>query len=113
MRKVSSIVAIMIVFLILFTMMVPVLSVEPNPKTVHIRSADDLFLLSQNCSFDRRSQGITVVLDADIDLKGEAFTPIPIFGGTFDGNGYTIRGLSITVEGSNQGLCRRMELLRI
>lgn len=109
MKRVNSIVAIIIVIVILLTRMVPVQSVEPNPQIVHISSIDDLFLLSENCSFDRWSQGITVVLDGDIDLKGEAFTPIPIFGGIFDGNGYTIRGLSITVEGSNQGLFRYLQ----
>ena len=41
------------------------------------------------------------------DLK--EFSPIPIFRGTFDGRGHTIKGLTIKVEGSNQGLFRYLQ----
>ena len=39
-------------------------------------------------------QGLTFRLTGDIDLGGEAYTPISAFKGTLDGNGYTITGLS-------------------
>lgn len=109
MKRANSIVAIMLVLIILLMIFAPVIAVNPPSQNIYINSVDDLYQLSQDCSFDRWSQGRTVVLNADIDLKGEAFTPIPIFGGTFDGNGYTIRGLSIIVEGSNQGLFRYLQ----
>ena len=45
----------------------------------------------------------------DAKLKDIEFLPIPIFGGIFDGQGHTISGLSIKVEGSNQGLFRYLQ----
>ena len=49
------------------------------------------------------------VLGADIDLNGEQFAPVGdtqahAFGGTFDGNEYTIYNLSITSAGGTIGL---------
>lgn len=74
--------------------------------TVEIKTAEDLHQLSIDASFDQWSIGKTVILEADIDLNNENFTPIPIFEGTFDGNGHTISGLYIGDEGSIQGLFR-------
>ena len=48
----------------------------------------------------------TVVLTADIDLGRVNFSPIPIFGGTFEGNGHTISGLNLEQDGSQLGLFR-------
>ena len=69
----------------------------------------DLLELAQRCSLDTWSQGKTVRLEADLDLAGTAFTPIPTFGGTFDGQGHTISGLSLTGSGSKQGLFRTIQ----
>ncbi|NLC67790.1 MAG: hypothetical protein GX754_03170 [Clostridiaceae bacterium] len=72
--------------------------------TIYIYSAKDLVSLAKKCSLDSWSRGKTVVLMNDIDLSGSEFTCIPTFGGVFDGQGYTIRGLSLTGYGSPQGL---------
>lgn len=37
-----------------------------------------------------------MALTADISLAGTGYTPIPTFGGTFDGGGYTISGLDLS-----------------
>ncbi len=71
---------------------------------VHIKSADDLISLAQSCTLDTWSQGATVELDADISLDGVDFTPIPSFGGDFNGNGHTISGLNISGKYSRAGL---------
>lgn len=57
---------------------------------------------------------ICVVLTEDIDLNGEAWTPIGIgedtrkedlpYSGTFDGNGHTISGLNVNYGDKNGGL---------
>lgn len=86
-----------------------VASDESSSQTIYINTAEDLYQFSKDCTFDLFSKGINVILENDIDLKGEAFTPIPIFSGTFDGNGHTLRGLSIKVEGSNQGFFRYLQ----
>lgn len=60
------------------------------------------------CSLDSYSSGLYVTLSTDIDLTGE-FTPIPVFGGVFDGAGHTISGVKITADGSNMGLFRYVQ----
>lgn len=109
MKKSNSFLSVMMIILIMFIEIAPVISIESKSEVVHITDADDLYRLSKDCSYDRWSKDRTVVLDRDIDLKGEKFPPIPIFGGVFDGQGYTVRGLSITSEGSNRGFFRYLE----
>ena len=74
---------------------------------IHIGSAADWHRLVQNCRLDTWSQGKTVVLDCDLDLTGEK--SIPTFGGTFDGQGHTIRGWKLEGEGSHRGLFRYIQ----
>ena len=71
---------------------------------IHISSADDLIALAANCVSDTWSQGKTVELDGDISLDGTAFTPIPYFNGTFNGNGHTISYLDLEGKYSRAGL---------
>ncbi len=47
-------------------------------------------------------------LTADLDLSGQDFTPVPIFQGTFHGNGHTISGLFFDKKGSKVGLFRTL-----
>lgn len=76
--------------------------------TVTISSAQELFQLAERCVSDAWSEGRTVALTADLELDG-AFSPIPVFRGTFDGNGHTISGLVLTEKGSSMGLFRYLE----
>ena len=78
----------------------PILAVEDG--VIRITCAEDLLELSRNCALDTWSQGKHVALTADISLAGTGYTPIPTFGGTFDGGGYTISGLDLS-----SGLTRR------
>ena len=71
---------------------------------IHIKSAEDLQSLAHSCTLDSWSRGKTVVLDNDIALTDDDELPIPTFGGTFNGNGHTISGLSITQSVSPAGL---------
>ena len=64
------------------------LAIEPD--NIIISSVEDLQDLSKRCTLDAWSQGKTVTLAADLDLGEAEFTPIPTFGGTFLGQGYTI-----------------------
>ncbi len=109
MKRANTMVAMLMIPALLLLQVAPALAKSVSPQTVYIASADDLLALAKNCSLDSWSHGRTVVLTADIDLKAKNFTPIPIFGGTFDGRGHSISGLSINVEGSNQGLFRYLE----
>ena len=71
---------------------------------IHIKSAEDLRSLAHSCTLDSWSRGKTVVLDNDIELTDDDELPIPTFGGTFNGNGHTISGLSITQSVPPAGL---------
>ena len=71
---------------------------------IHIKSAEDLQSLAHSCTLDSWSRGKTVVLDNDIVLETDDNLPIPTFGGTFNGSGHTISGLSITQSVSPAGL---------
>lgn len=73
-----------------------------------ISDAAGFLNFAENCRLDSYSKDLYVTLSADITLSGE-ITPIPIFGGTFDGNGHTISGLNITGDGSYVGLFRYVQ----
>lgn len=77
--------------------------------TITIASVEDLEALAKNCKLDTWSQGKTVVLTVDLDLTDSDFTSIPTFGGTFDGGGHTISGLSFDGDGSNEGFFRYIQ----
>ena len=83
---------------------------DTAPKdTVYLSSADDLIQLAKNCRLDSWSQNRTVVLEADIDLSGVDFNGIPSFGGTWEGQNHAITGLSLSQDGSVQGLFRYVQ----
>lgn len=80
-----------------------------EPAVIEIRTAEDLRELARVCICESYSEGKTVSLEADLDLLGETFSPIPVFCGTFEGNGHTISGMSLLQSGSNLGLFRYLE----
>ena len=83
----------------------PVFAAESG-VVLAISSPSDLLALAENCVLDSYSQGLTVRLEADIDLSGADWPGVPIFSGTFDGGGHRITGLTLDQAGSVQGLFR-------
>lgn len=108
-KRPGSVISMIMIPLLLSMQVLPALAAAASPQTVYVFDADDLCKLSKDCSFDKWSRGRTVILKADIDLGDREFTPIPIFGGVFDGQGHRISGLFVNVEGSNQGLFRYLQ----
>ena len=104
MKRTRGIFGLILMTLLLLSLSNPVLAEE-----IHISTVEDLRQLARDASIDEWSRGKVVILQNDIDLNGESFTPIPIFGGRFDGEGHTISGLLIDEEGSNFGLFRYLE----
>ena len=92
--------------MLVFSCPIPALAQE---ETVHIRTVQDLQAFAKSCTLDSWSRGKTAVLEADLDLTGVSFSGIPTFGGMFDGGGHTISGLSLTGDGSTQGLFRSVQ----
>ena len=78
--------------------------VGDSDDILHIRDARDLMTFAARCSLNTWSDGVKVALDNDISLSGAAFTPIPYFNGSFNGNGYTIFDVAIEDAQSPCGL---------
>ena len=78
-------------------------------QIVKIKKAKDLLRLAENCSLDSWSVDKKVVLEADIDLTGTKFEPIPVFGGIFDGQGHTVSGLEMTASVAPAGLFGKLQ----
>ena len=107
MKRIQKWSALFMAVTLLFTLAAPAaLAAE---STVTIKTAEDLAELSRNCTLDTWSQGKTVILENDLDLHGVDFTPIPTFSGTFQGNGHTISGLTLTGSGNVRGLFRYIQ----
>ena len=79
---------------------------EETPAQLTISTAEEFIAFAENCRLDSYSKGLTVILEKSIDLSGMDFSPIPIFSGSFDGNGHAISGVSVKTDGSVQGLFR-------
>ena len=76
---------------------------------IYLSTPEDLLALAENCVSDAWSRGKVFVLQNDIDLSGVAFEPIPSFGGTFLGQGFTVSGLRLTGELNAQGFFRYLQ----
>lgn len=74
--------------------------------TITISTEDDFINFSRNCTAESYSKGKRFVLGADLNLQGTDFQPVPVFAGTFDGNGHSIIGFCVKGAGSNLGLFR-------
>ena len=79
---------------------------QPAQRTLSITTAKQFLDFAENCRLDSYSWNLAVTLKADIDLTGLDFTGVPIFCGTFEGNGHSISGLDIRCDGSSLGLFR-------
>lgn len=108
-QKASKFLSLLLAAILLLSLMAPAALAAGSADTVYLRTAEDLTEFSQNCTLDSWSQGKTVYLEADIDLTGVDFTPIPTFGGTFEGQGHTISGLFLTGSGNVRGLFRYIQ----
>ena len=108
----KKVLSILLCFLLLTTTVLHVSAT--NEETVEEVRLPDLTItdekaflaFTENCRLDSYSQDLYVVLDADLDLSDTEFKGIPIFCGTFDGQGHTIKGIELTADGSVQGLFR-------
>ena len=96
--------------LLVLALLAGLLPASASEDVFLISGPEDLRALAELCVLDSRSDGLEVRLEGDIDLGGEDFDPIPLFAGRFDGQGHGIRGLSLTGEGSVQGLFRQIDL---
>ena len=97
--------AVMLMLALLLTLCPTGVAAE---REVRIGSAEELVKFAEKCASDSYSSGLTAVLTDNIELDGTAVY-IPIFLGTFDGNGHTIRNLELTSGESRLALFGRLE----
>ena len=80
---------------------------EIPEDAIYLSKPEDLVELANNCRLNTWSIGKTIVLKNDINMVGVAgFNGIPVFAGTFLGQGYTIKGVTLDEEGSVVGFFR-------
>lgn len=101
---------ILLCLALLCALAIPVFADETQEQvpavTLTVTTEAEFLTFAENCRLDTYSQNISVELEKDLDLTGRAFEAIPIFSGSFDGNGHKIYGLSVSADGSQQGLFR-------
>ena len=72
-----------------------IFAAETEEAVFRISSVEDLVRLSEKCRVNSWSDGLTVELEADLDLNGaEQIGSIACFNGTFHGNSHTIGNLA-------------------
>lgn len=100
----------LLAFLLILGWCLPAFAAETQgveeKQALAIESEADFLDFAENCRLDSYSWDLTVELKRDLDLTGREFSGIPIFCGTFLGNGYTIRGIRMESDGSVLGLFR-------
>ena len=113
----SRLPSLLLVILLLFSLALPARAAdkeeeETEPEyrlTVHLRTAEDVLELGDNCSLDAWSRDVLVILENDISLAGIDYTPIPSFGGTLEGGSHTISSLEILGSHAPAGLFARIQ----
>ena len=94
-KRSSRLLALALSLVLSLSLSLPALAAGED-DIIYIHTAKDLCALSDSCAYDAWSRGKTVLLTADISLRGVDFEPIASFSGTFNGGGHTISGLTLT-----------------
>lgn len=82
---------------------------DQSQKEIVLRTEEEFLAFAKNCYTQVYSDGQIFSLQNDLDLTGMELTPIPLFCGTFEGNGHEIRGMVLEHSGSDLGLFRYIE----
>lgn len=107
-KKIYNILALIVSAATLFSSFTAA-AVPGETKIITIRNEKDLISLAKKCKTDTWSKDKTVELSDDIDLSGSKFESIPIFSGTFKGNGHKISGYKLKTRGSAMGFFRYVQ----
>lgn len=108
----KRIISLFLCLLMVLGIALPVFAEEPKEEItppaaeLKIFTVEEFLSFAAHCRLDAYSQNLTVTLEANLDMGGTDFHCIPHFSGSFDGKGHTISGLSLTADGSIQGLFR-------
>ena len=103
-KLICAVLSLLLMICLAFTAMAEM--PQDLPKTLTISTREEFLTFAENCRLDTYSQGLSVALEADIDLTGTNFAAIPTFSGRFYGKNHIVSGLTLTSAGSMQGLFR-------
>ncbi|MGN1188065.1 MAG: GLUG motif-containing protein, partial [Lachnospiraceae bacterium] len=85
-------------------------SVQANENNkITIATMEDFEAFAAECYIDSWSTGKVIELKTDLDFTGRDVTIIPVFDGTFHGNGHSISGLEYEGSGYVTALFRYVE----
>ncbi len=99
----------LILSLVLSMLMSVIPAASASENIINIENSDDFIEFAHSCTLDTWSQNKTVNLNCDIDFSDIDFSPVPTFGGSFNGNGHTVSGIVFEGKGSYQGLFRYVQ----
>lgn len=85
---------------------IPVMANTGSTDTIDVYTADDIMQMSKDLTKDTDSYGKIYRLQNNIDMSGLDFQGIPVFAGTFDGNGYQITGIVMEGDFSERAFIR-------
>lgn len=88
---------------------IPDFKEDAQIETAFIGTVEEFLEFAENCEYDSFGDGKRFVLTADLDFSGVEFSPVPIFGGTLDGDGHSLSNVSISGKGSGIGLIGRLK----
>lgn len=75
-------------------------------EVINVKNVEELSEVAANCNNNQWSINKRIELQEDISLEDIDFEPIPIFAGTFNGNGHTISGFHYNGSGYADGFFR-------
>ncbi len=75
--------------------------ISADAENERISSDKDLLKFLDSCTGDSFSKGKDFVLTADIDLGGKTIDGAPVFCGSFDGGGHTVKNYKIAFTGDD------------
>lgn len=82
---------------------------ENEIETIYISTVDEFLEFAANCYIDSWSVNKRIELRNNLDFTGRKVAMVPVFDGTFEGNGHTISGLEFTGESYVTALFRYVE----
>lgn len=97
---------IVLCMIFLMTSVIPIYGENEESDDYKIATVEDFVTFAEKCRLDSFSKNLKVSLEANIDMSDVEFEPIPIFQGIFEGNQHTVKGISLSKDGSVQGLFR-------
>lgn len=106
-QKIKNILTAAVLLLVLLAASIPVpFTAKAGEGILEIRSKEDWISFAENCRIDSYSEGLQVFLKTDLDLTGESGITVPVFCGSFNGEGHSVTGIWLEASTDTMGLFR-------